>query len=114
MPDGLTRADLLIQQREHIVKRTAWLLLVAVAMGVVPRALRAPHRPIPRPSRRSALTRVWKSSISAQPISGPFSLPAAIRPKWPCNKIQGAGFDPPRSRSNLSVLAPRHNPLPTR
>jgi len=49
MPDGLTRADLPIQQREHIVKRTAWLLLVAVAMGCGAASAQSPAPPDPPP-----------------------------------------------------------------
>jgi hypothetical protein len=49
MRDGLTRADRLIQQREHIVKRTAWLLLVAVAMGCGAASAQSPAPPDPPP-----------------------------------------------------------------
>ena len=49
MRDGLTRADLPIQQREHIVKRTAWLLLVAVAMGCGAASAQSPAPPDPPP-----------------------------------------------------------------
>src|ERR1700730_18383042 len=49
MRDGSTRADLLIHQREHIVKRTAWPLLVAVAMGSGAASAQSPAPPDPPP-----------------------------------------------------------------
>src|SRR6266404_1250980 len=89
MRDGLTRANLLVQQRDHIVKRTAWLIPIAVAMtcGVASAQSPAPPDPPPIPTAgahprleivNQCATNIWAiftpggntSQVAAQQNSG--------------------------------------------
>ena len=122
MRDGLTRANLLSQQREQIVKRTAWLLLVAVTMRCSVASAQSPAPPdpplIPTVGAHPRLqivnqcaTNIWAvftpggnaSQVAAQQNSGDWFRPYAQQEQFIGT---GATAEPAAGTMSVTLAAP--------
>jgi hypothetical protein len=122
MRDGLTRASLLSQHRDRIVKKAAWLLPVAVAMrcGVAAAQSPAPPDPPPIPTAgahprleivNQCTSNIWAiftpggnpSQVAAQQNSGGWFRSYAQQEQF---ADTGATAEPAAGTMSVTVAAP--------